>query len=46
MAKKLKQELSSGALIIVNETHLPEWFSFEIHVVGILKLLVVVYTQV
>jgi SAM-dependent methyltransferase len=45
MAKKLKAELPSGALIILNETHLPDWDPIEVLTVGLLKVKIVVYRQ-
>ena len=45
MAAKLKAALPSGALVISNETHLPDWTPLATHTVGLLKLKVVVYRQ-
>jgi len=45
MAVKLKEDLPKGALIIINETHLPDWKPVEVHEVGLFKVKVVAYRQ-
>ncbi len=45
MAVKLREDLPKGALIIINETHLPDWTPVEIHEVGMFKVKTVVYRQ-
>jgi len=45
MGAKLKEGLPSGAFIVSNETHLPDWTPVEIHETGLLKLKLVVYRQ-
>ncbi len=45
MAEKLKKELPSGALIISNETHLPNWEPIKTQSAGLLKLKIVTYRQ-
>ncbi len=45
MAEKLKKELPSGALILSNETHLPNWEPIETQSAGLLKLKIVAYRQ-
>ncbi len=45
MAKKLKDDLPPGALVISNETYLPGWEPVAVHKTGLLKLDVVVYRK-
>ncbi len=46
MAEKLQKELKPNALVISNETHLPNWAPIETRRAGLLKLAVVVYRKV
>lgn len=45
MEKKLRAELPTGTLIILNETHLPGWDPIETHTVGVFNVKVVVYRK-
>lgn len=45
MAQKLMAELPSGVLVLMNETHLPDWEPLTTYSVGLLKVKVVVYRK-
>ncbi len=45
MEEKLRKELPSGALIIINESHLFGWEPIEVHKVGVFNVNVMVYRK-
>lgn len=45
MEEKLRREMKPGALVLLNETHLPGWSPLAVHEVGALGVKVVAYRK-